>query len=231
MRHWLRAAAVAGRHGVQAACAPAWAAPVTRVVLPALLASRLMVLAVGYLGVALIGYPDKSRRRSASRTTSWSTCRCAGTPAGISASRSNGYDYDPHAPGDARSRTSRSSRPIRWRCAAVTAWLGGRVVRPDEPMSGNRVEWQYAMHRRALAAGLLVSIGAFGWGARLPVPPGPRARRRRGRRGGRRDPGLRVAVRAVLQRRLHRGPVLPRRGRRVVPPARAPVGRPPSPGA
>ncbi|MFI5078055.1 MAG: hypothetical protein ACHQRO_11965, partial [Vicinamibacteria bacterium] len=37
----------------------AWAAPVTRAVLPALIASRLMVLAVGYLGVALIGYPDK----------------------------------------------------------------------------------------------------------------------------------------------------------------------------
>ena len=27
--------------------------------LPALIASRLMVLAVGYLGVALVGYPDK----------------------------------------------------------------------------------------------------------------------------------------------------------------------------
>ena len=47
---------------------------------------------------------------------------------------------------------------------AVTAWLGGRVVRPDERMSGNRVEWGYSMHRRALLAGLLVSIAAFGWG-------------------------------------------------------------------
>ena len=47
---------------------------------------------------------------------------------------------------------------------AVPAWLGGRSYRPDEPVAGNRIEWQYAMHRRALAAGMLVSIAAFGWG-------------------------------------------------------------------
>ena len=47
---------------------------------------------------------------------------------------------------------------------AVTAWLGGRIIRPDEPVSGNRVEWQYAIHRTALMAGILVSIMSFGWG-------------------------------------------------------------------
>ena len=75
----------------------------------------------------------------------------------------NGYDYDPNARPTAQQNVAFfPAYPMAMR--AVTAWLGGRIMRPDERMSGNRIEWQYALHRRALAAGLLVSIGAFGWG-------------------------------------------------------------------
>jgi hypothetical protein len=141
----------------------AWAAPATRVVLPALLASRLMVLAVGYLGVALIGYPDKldpPNRVSAYEWVNLPVRWDAGWYLGIAL---NGYDYDPNARKTAQQNVAFfPAYPMAMR--AVTAWLGGRIVRPDEPVAGNRVEWQYAMHRRALAAGLLISIGAFGWG-------------------------------------------------------------------
>ncbi len=140
-----------------------WAAPATRVVLPALLASRLMVLAVGYLGVALIGYPDKLDPPNRVSSYEWVNLPVrwdAGWYLGIAL---NGYDYDPNARKTAQQNVAFfPAYPMAMR--AVTAWLGGRIVRPDERVSGNRIEWQYATHRRALAAGLLISIGAFGWG-------------------------------------------------------------------
>jgi hypothetical protein len=148
---------------VQAALRRAWAAPATRVVLPSLLASRLMVLAVGYLGVAVIGYPDKlepPNRVSRSELVNLPIRWDAGWYLGIAL---NGYDYDPDARPTAQQNVAFfPAYPMVMR--AATAWIGGRIIRPDEPVSGNRVEWQYAMHRRALAAGLLVSIAAFGWG-------------------------------------------------------------------
>lgn len=147
---------------VRDAVARWWAAPATRVVLPPLIASRLMVLVVGFLGVVLIGYPDNappfrvSRNEMVNLPVRWD----AGWYLGIAL---NGYAYDPNA----RAQTQQNiaffpAYPMTVR--VVTAWLGGRLVRPDEPVSGNRVEWQYAMHRTALAAGLLVTIVSFGWG-------------------------------------------------------------------
>jgi mannosyltransferase PIG-V len=161
LRHWLwprpswpaRVAAAVGR---------AWRGPATRVVLPALVASRLMVLVVGFLGVVLIGYAPGappfrvSRNEMVNLPVRWD----AGWYLGIAL---NGYDYDPNARATAQQNIAFfPAYPLAVRVA--TAWLGGRAVRPDEPISGNRVEWQYAIHRRALAAGLLLSIGAFGWG-------------------------------------------------------------------
>ena len=141
----------------------AWAAPVTRAVLPALIASRLMVLAVGYLGVALIGYPDKLDPPNRVSSYEWVNLPVrwdAGWYLGIAL---NGYNYDPNArPTTQQNVAFFPAYPMAMR--TVTAWLGGRLVRPDDRMSGNRIEWQYALHRRALAAGLIVSIGAFGWG-------------------------------------------------------------------
>ena len=114
----------------------------------------------------------------------------------------NGYNYDPNArPTTQQNIAFFPAYPMAMR--AVTAWLGGRIIRPDERMSGNRIEWQYALHRRALAAGLLVSIGAFGWGLvylyRLVA-----CWRRRDRGGVGGGPGLRVAVRALLQLSIQR---------------------------
>jgi Mannosyltransferase (PIG-V) len=162
VRHWLvPQPSWPGR--MLATLRAAWAAPVTRVVLPSLLASRLMVLAVGYLGVALIGYPDKlepPNRVSRSELVNLPIRWDAGWYLGIAL---NGYDYDPDARPTAQQNVAFfPAYPMVMR--AMTAVIGGRIIRPDEPVSGNRVEWQYAMHRRALAAGLLVSITAFGWG-------------------------------------------------------------------
>jgi hypothetical protein len=162
VRHW-RVPTPTWPQRVLGALRAAWCAPVTKVVLPAVLASRLMVLAVGYLGVALIGYPDKldppnrvSHYEWVNLPIRWDT----GWYLGIAL---NGYDYDANA----RATTQQNvaffpAYPMVMR--AGTAWLGGRIVRPDDPTLGNRVEWQYALHRRALAAGLLISIAAFGWG-------------------------------------------------------------------
>ncbi|MEO5821142.1 MAG: mannosyltransferase family protein [Vicinamibacteraceae bacterium] len=148
---------------MQARLRAAWAAPVTRVVLPALLASRLMVLVVGYLGVAVIGYPDKLDPPNRVSSYEWVNLPVrwdAGWYLGIAL---NGYDYDPNARTTAQQNVAFfPAYPMAMR--AVTAWLGGRIIGPDDPVSGNRIEWQYAMHRRALAAGLLISVGAFGWG-------------------------------------------------------------------
>jgi hypothetical protein len=148
---------------MQRALRRSWESPVTKAVLPSLLASRLMVLAVGYLGVALIGYPDKMDPPNRVSHYEWVNLPIrwdAGWYLGIAL---NGYDYDPNARSTAQQNVAFfPAYPMAMR--AATAWLGGRIVRPDEPQSGNRVEWLYAMHRRALAAGLVVSIGAFGWG-------------------------------------------------------------------
>jgi hypothetical protein len=140
-----------------------WASPITRAVLPALLASRLMVLAVGYFGVALVGYPNDreppnrvSRNELVNLPVRWD----AGWYLGITI---DGYQFDPNARAAAQQNIAFfPAYPMVVR--AVTAWLGGRIIRPDEPGAGNRIEWQYAMHRRALLAGVLVSIAAFGWG-------------------------------------------------------------------
>jgi hypothetical protein len=161
IRHW-RWPTPAWPIRVRDALARWWAAPATRAVLPPLIASRLMVLAVGFLGVVLVGYPDNappfrvSRNEMVNLPVRWD----AGWYLGIAL---NGYDYDPNA----RALTQQNiaffpAYPMTVR--VVTAWLGGRLVRPDERISGNRVEWQYAMHRTALAAGLLVTIVSFGWG-------------------------------------------------------------------
>ena len=162
IRHWL-VPRPSWPTGVRTRLLAAWAAPVTRVVLPALLASRLMVLAVGYLGVALIGYPDKLDPPNRVSHYEWANLPIrwdAGWYLGIAL---NGYDYDPNARATAQQNVAFfPAYPMAMR--AVTAFLGGRIVRPDEPISGDRIEWQYALHRRALAAGLLVSITAFGWG-------------------------------------------------------------------
>lgn len=161
LRHW-RYPRPSWPARVGAACLRAWRGPATRVVLPMLVASRLMVLVVGFLGVVLIGYAPGappfrvSRNEMVNLPVRWD----AGWYLGIAL---NGYDYDPNArPTTQQNVAFFPAYPIAVRVA--TAWLGGRAVRPDEPFSGNRVEWQYTVHRRALAAGLLLSIGAFGWG-------------------------------------------------------------------
>lgn len=162
IRHW-RVPSPSWPQRLRRAFRAASAAPVTKAVLPSLVASRLMVLAVGYLGVALIGYPDKREPPNRVSQYEWVNLPIrwdAGWYLGIAL---NGYDYDPDARPTAQQNVAFfPAYPMAMR--AATAWIGGRIVRPDEPTSGNRIEWQYAMHRRALAAGLLVSITAFGWG-------------------------------------------------------------------
>lgn len=161
IRHWLRPSP-SWPSRVRGVLTGAWRSPVTRVVLPPLLATRLMVLVVGFLGVVLIGFPDGtppfrvSRNEMVNLPVRWD----AGWYLGITL---NGYDYDPNARALAQQNIAFfPAYPMTVR--VVTAFLGGRLVRPDEPVSGNRVEWQYAMHRTALASGLLVTIVAFGWG-------------------------------------------------------------------
>ena len=140
----------------------AWHGPATPVVLPALIASRLMVLGVGFLGVVLIGFPPNappfriSRNEAINLPMRWD----AGWYLSIVIT---GYDWDPNArPTTQQNIAFFPGYPMAVR--GLTAWLGGRPLRAGEPISGNRVEWAYALHRRALFSGLVVSIVAFGWG-------------------------------------------------------------------
>ena len=96
VRHWL-VPHPSWPARLRAGLLAAWAAPVTRAVLPALIASRLMVLAVGYLGVVLIGYPDKLQPPNRVSSYEWVNLPVrwdAGWYLGIAL---NGYDYNPSA--------------------------------------------------------------------------------------------------------------------------------------
>jgi hypothetical protein len=139
----------------------AWASPVRQVVLPAFLWSRLTVLAVGFLGVVLIGYPDPappfriSRNELVNLPLRWD----AGWYLGIAL---DGYHYRRNAPPTQQQNIAFfPAYPMSVR--VVAAWLGARSLRPGEAVDGNRVEWQYALHRRVVLAGMLVSLGAFAW--------------------------------------------------------------------
>ena len=140
----------------------AWDGPARPVVLPALLLSRAMVLAVGFFAVILVGFTPQgapfrvSRNELINLPVRWD----AGWYLGIAL---NGYQFDPNARATAQQNIAFfPAYPMAVR--TMTAVLGGRLVRPDEPISGNRVEWMYAIHRRALASGLLITVAAFGWG-------------------------------------------------------------------
>ena len=152
VRHWL-VPRPSWPARLRAGLLAAWAAPVTRVVLPALIASRLMVLAVGYLGVVLVGYPDKLQppfRVSSNELVNLPVRWDAGWYLGIALERlrlrperaADGAAEHRVLPGvsdgDAR-RHGVAGRPHR--CG------------PTSGRRGNRVEWQYAQHRRAPGGG------------------------------------------------------------------------------
>ncbi|HEY8549474.1 MAG TPA: mannosyltransferase family protein [Vicinamibacterales bacterium] len=139
----------------------AWRAPERGRILPAFLLSRLMVLAVGFLGVVLVGYPEDappvriSRNELINLPLRWD----AGWYLQIA---HDGYSYRANAgPAAQQNVAFFPAYPMITR--VVAAFLGTRAVTVGEQISGNRTEWRYAQHRRIVLAAMLVTLTAFGW--------------------------------------------------------------------
>jgi hypothetical protein len=137
-----------------------WRAPARRVILPALLSSRGLVLGVGLLSVSMIGYPPGappyriSRDELANLPMRWD----AGWYMGIAV---DGYKYQGYLPGRQQNIAFFPAYPLVTR--AVASLLGMRSTSLDAERGRNRVEFEFFQHRRVLIAGTLVSIAAFGW--------------------------------------------------------------------
>jgi hypothetical protein len=137
----------------------AWRSPTTSVVSPAWAASRLAVLISGYLAVVFIGFPGNgppfriSRNEMVNLPMRWD----AGWYLGIAL---EGYHF--------RSGSGRQENvaffpayPMLARIGA--ALLGGHGGKADSTDGLNAVEYAYHQHRRIVLAGMIISIGGFGW--------------------------------------------------------------------
>ena len=123
-----------------------------------------MVLAVGYLGVALIGYPDKLQPPNRVSSYEWVNLPVRWDAGLVPRHRPERLRLRPQ-----RAADGAAERGLLPGVSDGDAGGDGVAGRPHHAARragcpATAIEWQYAMHRRALAAGLLVSIGAFGWG-------------------------------------------------------------------
>jgi hypothetical protein len=139
----------------------AWASGTRRVVLPAFVASRTMVLAVGLFAVILIGYAPNappfrlSRNEIVNLPVRWD----AGWYLQLAL---DGYHYNPQARADRQQNIAFfPAYPLIVRLGA--SWLGSRSAGFGDEIRGNRVEWEYFQHRRIVLSAMTVSLGAFAW--------------------------------------------------------------------
>lgn len=137
-----------------------WSSPTSAVVAPAWALSRFTVLLVGYLAVVFIGFPGTgappfriSRNELVNLPMRWD----AGWYLGLAM---DGYHF--------RSGSGRQENvaffptyPMVTRVgAALLGAHGGAATNTD---GLNVVEFTYHQHRRIALAGMIVSLGAFGW--------------------------------------------------------------------
>jgi uncharacterized membrane protein YvlD (DUF360 family) len=161
IRHWLVREPTL-LHRLVAAVRSAWTSPTRLIVLPAFLASRSMVLAIGFFAVILIGYAPKTPplRISHNEIVNLPLRWDAGWYLQLAL---DGYSYNR----DARNQGQQNiaffpAYPLLTRAGA--AWLGARSSGFGDEIRGNRAEWQYFQHRRIVLAAMAVSLGAFAWG-------------------------------------------------------------------
>ena len=131
-----------------------------RVVLPVFVLSRGMVVAIGFLGVVLIGYPkvDPPFRLSRNELINLPVRWDAGWYLQIAL---DGYRYKRSARAHEQQNIAFfPAYPLLSRTAA--ALLGLRPARVDEPR-GNEVDWLYVQHRRVVFGGMIVALGSFAW--------------------------------------------------------------------
>jgi hypothetical protein len=139
----------------------AWASEARRIVLPAFVASRTMVLAVGFFAVVLVGYAPGappfrvSRNEFVNLPVRWD----AGWYLQLAL---DGYDYHPeYRPERQQNIAFFPAYPLIVRFGA--SWLGSRSTAFGDEIRGNRVEWEYFQHRRIILSSMIVSLGAFAW--------------------------------------------------------------------
>jgi hypothetical protein len=138
----------------------AWQSPTRQVVLAPWFASRLMVLAIGYLAVVFLGYPGNgappvriSRNELINLPMKWD----AGWYLGIAL---DGYFYNP-ALDHQQNIAFFPAYPMLTRVGA--ALLGGRIMSASEVSGVNKTEYAYAQHRGIVLSATLISLAAFAW--------------------------------------------------------------------
>jgi hypothetical protein len=138
----------------------AWQSPTRKAVLVPWVASRLMVLAIGYFAVVFFGYPGTtgppirvSRNEFINLPMKWD----AGWYLGIAL---EGYDYNPRI--DRQQNIAFfPAYPMSVRIGA--ALLGSRSMAASEVTGINRTEYAYAQHHRIVLTAMVISLTAFLW--------------------------------------------------------------------
>lgn len=141
--------------------AAGWRSDARRVVLPPFLSSRAMVLVAGYFAVMLIGYAQSppfriSRNEFVNLPMKWD----AGWYLSVAL---DGYHYNPTNKGQ-QNIAFFPAFPMLTRVGAAFFGAYSSGSAPPRGVSGiNQVEYAFHQHRRTVLAGMIISLGAFGW--------------------------------------------------------------------
>jgi hypothetical protein len=139
----------------------AWESPARQAVLAPWLASRFLVLLVGYLAVVFFGFPGNgqppmriSRNELINLPLRWD----AGWYLQIAL---DGYFYSANLARQQQNVAFFPAYPMLTRVGA--GLLGGRIMSASEVSGVNKTEYAYAQHRGIVLSATLISLGAFLW--------------------------------------------------------------------
>jgi Mannosyltransferase (PIG-V) len=138
----------------------AWESEARQVVFAPWLASRFMVLVIGYLAVVFFGYPGNGvppTRISKNEVINLPMRWDAGWYLGIAL---DGYEFSPNLERQ-QNVAFFPAYPMLVRVGA--ALLGGRIMSASEASGVNKVEYAYAQHRGIVLSATIISLAAFLW--------------------------------------------------------------------
>jgi hypothetical protein len=146
---------------IRDALVSAWRSEARRAVVAPFVTSRVSILAAGYFAVMLFGYAHPppfriSRNEFVNLPMKWD----AGWYLSVAL---DGYHYNPLNAGQ-QNIAFFPAYPMLTRVGAAFFGAYSSGSTPTRGVSGiNQVEFAYHQHRRTVLAGLIISLGAFGW--------------------------------------------------------------------